>query len=67
MPPYKISLPKSLLLPDLLNPGLHVVSQDRQFFHWTFFSNKRFHDVISATPNGTESVGAGESRVEKEE
>ena len=32
-----------------------------------FFANKRFRDVISATPDGTESVGAGESRVEKEE
>jgi hypothetical protein len=32
-----------------------------------FFANKRFRHVISATPDGTESVGAGESRVEKEE
>ena len=31
-----------------------------------FFADERFRDVISATPNSTEPVGAGESRVEKE-
>ena len=31
-----------------------------------FFANERFRDVISATANVTESVGAGESRVKKE-
>jgi len=32
-----------------------------------FFANERFRNVMSVTSNGTESVGAGESSVEKEE
>ena len=32
-----------------------------------FFTNERLRHVISATPNSTEPVGGGESRVEKEE
>jgi len=64
---YRISLPKSLLLPDLLNQVFVSFLKIDNSFIGHCFANKRFREVISATPIGTESAGAGESRVEKEE